>query len=62
GAGMGLFAGLFCGFACGMGGRGAAVLGLIAPLTIIFLVYKFGSSRPLRGILPIFYPKNRQKA
>mgnify|MGYP002129639982 CR=1 FL=1 len=48
-------------FAFGMGGLGAAVLGLIADHTSIELVYKICAFLPLIGMLTIFLPDNRQK-
>lgn len=49
------------GFAFGMGGLGAAVLGLIADHTSIELVYKICAFLPLLGMLTIFLPDNRHK-
>ncbi|HIB5310378.1 TPA: MFS transporter, partial [Klebsiella pneumoniae] len=46
----------------GMGGLGAAVLGLLADHTSIDLVYKICAFLPLLGFLTIFLPDNRQKA
>ena len=48
---VGMVAGLFFGFAFGMGGLGAAVLGLLADHTSIAFVYKVCSFLPLIGIL-----------
>ena len=59
---IGMVSGLFFGFAFGMGGLGAAVLGLIADHTSIFLVYKICAFLPLLGMLTIFLPDNRHKA
>lgn len=59
---IGMVSGLFFGFAFGMGGLGAAVLGLIADHTSIYLVYKICAFLPLLGILTIFLPDNRHKA
>ncbi|MDU5714391.1 MAG: MFS transporter [Citrobacter freundii] len=59
---IGMVSGLFFGFAFGMGGLGAAVLGLIADHTSIDLVYKICAFLPLLGILTIFLPDNRHKA
>ncbi|EBH8143599.1 MFS transporter, partial [Salmonella enterica subsp. enterica serovar Paratyphi A str. AKU_12601] len=56
---IGMVSGLFFGFAFGMGGLGAAVLGLIADHTSIYLVYKICAFLPLLGILTIFLPDNR---
>lgn len=58
---IGMVSGLFFGFAFGMGGLGAAVLGLIADHTSIDLVYKICAFLPLIGMLTIFLPDNRQK-
>jgi len=59
---IGMVSGLFFGFAFGMGGLGAAVLGLLADHTSIELVYKICAFLPLLGILTIFLPNNHQKA
>lgn len=59
---IGMVSGLFFGFAFGMGGLGAAVLGLLADHTSIDLVYKICAFLPLLGILTIFLPNNHQKA
>lgn len=59
---IGMVSGLFFGFAFGMGGLGAAVLGLVADHTSIDLVYKICAFLPLLGILTIFLPDNRHKA
>jgi len=56
---IGMVSGLFFGFAFGMGGLGAAVLGLVADRTSIELVYKICAFLPLLGILTIFLPDNR---
>lgn len=58
---IGMVSGLFFGFAFGMGGLGAAVLGLIADHTSIELVYKICAFLPLLGILTVFLPDNRVK-
>jgi FSR family fosmidomycin resistance protein-like MFS transporter len=58
---IGMVSGLFFGFAFGMGGLGAAVLGLIADQTSIELVYKICAFLPLLGILTVFLPDNRVK-
>ncbi len=58
---IGMVSGLFFGFAFGMGGLGAAVLGLLADHTSIDLVYKICAFLPLLGFLTIFLPDNRQK-
>lgn len=59
---IGMVSGLFFGFAFGMGGLGAAVLGLVADHTNIFVVYKICAYLPLLGMLTIFLPDNRHKA
>lgn len=59
---IGMVSGLFFGFAFGMGGLGAAVLGLVADRTSIELVYKICAFLPLLGILTIFLPDNRHKS
>ena len=56
---IGMVSGLFFGFAFGMGGLGAAVLGLVADHTSIELVYKICAFLPLLGILTIFLPDYR---
>ncbi len=58
---IGMVSGLFFGFAFGMGGLGAAVLGLVADHTSIELVYKICAFLPLLGIMTIFLPDNHQK-
>ena len=59
---IGMVSGLFFGFAFGMGGLGAAVLGVVADHTSIELVYKICAFLPLLGIVTIFLPNIRQKA
>lgn len=59
---IGMVSGLFFGFAFGMGGLGAAVLGLVADHTSIELVYKICAFLPLLGIITVFLPDNRVKA
>ncbi|WP_240911425.1 MFS transporter [Paludisphaera soli] len=53
---VGLVAGLFFGFAFGMGGLGAAVLGVLADRTSIEYVYHVCSFLPLIGVLTAFLP------
>jgi FSR family fosmidomycin resistance protein-like MFS transporter len=53
---VGMVAGLFFGFAFGMGGLGAAVLGVLADHTSIEFVYKVCSFLPLVGLLTGFLP------
>jgi MFS transporter, FSR family, fosmidomycin resistance protein len=53
---VGLVSGMFFGLAFGMGGVGAAVLGELADLTSIGLVYRLCSFLPLIGLLTVFLP------
>ncbi|WP_165072709.1 MFS transporter [Paludisphaera rhizosphaerae] len=57
---VGTVAGLFFGFAFGMGGLGAAVLGVLADRTSIEFVYQVCSYLPLLGILTAFLPNLRR--
>lgn len=60
---VGTVAGLFFGFAFGMGGLGAAVLGVLADRTSIEYVYKVCSFLPLVGLLAAFLPNlDRRRA
>ena len=52
----GMIAGLFFGFAFGMGGIGAASLGVLADKTSIEFVYKVCSFLPMIGLLTLFLP------
>jgi FSR family fosmidomycin resistance protein-like MFS transporter len=52
-----MIAGLFFGFAFGVGGIGAALLGLIADRAGIEFVYKLCSFLPLLGLMTIFLPE-----
>jgi len=54
---VGTIGGLFFGFAFGMGGLGAAVLGVLADATSIEFAYKVCSVLPAIGILTILLPK-----
>ncbi|MTD27055.1 MFS transporter [Erwinia sorbitola] len=58
---IGLVSGLFFGFSFGMGGLGAAVLGVVADHKGIELVYQICAYLPLLGILTAFLPDNRHK-
>jgi MFS transporter, FSR family, fosmidomycin resistance protein len=58
----GTIAGLFFGFAFGMGGIGAALLGVLADHTSIGFVYQVCSVLPAIGLLAIFLPDVRHKA
>ncbi|QDY99772.2 MFS transporter [Nitratireductor mangrovi] len=53
---VGMVAGLFFGFAFGLGGLGAAVLGVVADAKGIDFVYQVCSYLPLLGLLTIFLP------
>ncbi len=53
---VGMISGLFFGFAFGVAGVGAAVLGKVADLTSIRLVYQICSFLPVIGILAYFLP------
>jgi MFS transporter, FSR family, fosmidomycin resistance protein len=53
---VGMISGVFFGFAFGMGGLGAAALGLLADRTDIFFVYRVCSFLPLIGLLTAFLP------
>lgn len=55
---VGMVSGLFFGFAFGMGGLGAAVLGLLADRTSITFVYQAIAFLPLLGIAAILLPKS----
>lgn len=58
---IGMVSGLFFGFSFGMGGLGAAVLGVVADRQGIELVYQICAYLPLLGILTAFLPDNRHK-
>lgn len=58
---VGMVAGIFFGFAFGMGGLGAAVLGIVADAKGIDFVYAICSFLPLLGLLTILLP-NMKKA
>ena len=51
--------GLFFGFAFGMGGLGAAVLGLLTDRTSISFVYQAIAWLPLLGIVAALLPRRR---
>ena len=54
---VGMISGLFFGFAFGVGGVGAAVLGVFADSRGIDFVYSACSYLPLLGILTVFLPR-----
>ena len=53
---VGMIAGIFFGFAFGMGGIGAAVLGVVADCKGIDFVFWICSFLPLLGLLTVFLP------
>lgn len=57
---VGLVSGLFFGLAFGMGGLGAALLGLLADKTSIRTVYEVCAFLPALGILTAFLPDTRK--
>jgi len=57
---VGLIAGLFFGFAFGVGGIGAAVLGRLADLTSIDVVYRVCAFMPIIGLLAWWLPDLKQ--
>jgi FSR family fosmidomycin resistance protein-like MFS transporter len=54
---IGMISGLFFGFAFGMGGLGAAGLGVIADHSGIDTVFQLCSFLPLIGLMTVFLPK-----
>ena len=59
---VGMVSGLFFGFAFGMGGLGAAVLGVLADHTSIEFVYKAIAYLPLLGVVAALLPKSVPKS
>ena len=59
---LGLISGLFYGFSFGMGGIGAALLGMLADATSITFVYKVCAFLPLIGLLAVFLPNLKKHA
>ncbi len=57
---VGMVSGLFFGFAFGMGGLGAAVLGVLADRTSIEYVYQAIAYLPLLGIVAALLPKSQR--
>jgi len=53
---LGMVSGLFYGFAFGMGGLGAALLGIWADHSSLTYIYYFCSYLPLIGIFTYFLP------
>lgn len=58
---IGTVSGMFFGFAFGMGGVGAAVLGVVADHYGIVFVYQLCSFLPLMGLLTVFLPDDVEK-
>ena len=58
---IGMVSGLFFGFAFGMGGLGAAVLGVLADRTSIAYVYQVIAYLPLLGMVAVLLPKVGRK-
>lgn len=58
---VGMISGLFFGLAFGMGGLGAALLGIVADKTSIETVYVICSFLPLLGIFAVFLPNLKEK-
>ena len=58
---IGMVSGMFFGFAFGMGGLGAALLGVLADRTSIDFVYSVCAFLPLIGLLTVFLP-NMERA
>lgn len=56
---VGMVSGLFFGFAFGMGGLGAASLGMLADRTSIEFVYRTIAYLPLLGLFAAFLPRRR---
>ncbi len=59
---VGMVSGLFFGFAFGMGGLAAAILGYVADLTSIELVYQICAFLPLIGIITALLPNMEHKS
>jgi FSR family fosmidomycin resistance protein-like MFS transporter len=59
---VGMIAGLFYGLAFGIGGLGAALLGVLADHTSVEYVYRVCSYLPLIGVLAWLLPDIRRRA
>jgi FSR family fosmidomycin resistance protein-like MFS transporter len=57
---VGMVSGMFFGFAFGMGGLGAAVLGMLADRTSIEFVYQSIAYLPLLGVVAAFLPRSQR--
>jgi len=58
---VGMVSGLFFGFAFGMGGLGAAALGIFADRTSIDFVYQTIAWLPLLGVVAALLPKEPRR-
>ncbi len=58
---VGMIAGIFFGFAFGLGGLGAAVLGVVADVKGIEFVYGVCSFLPMIGLLAVFLPNMKKE-
>ena len=58
---VGMVAGLFFGFSFGMGGLGAALLGVLADATPVTFVYKVCAFLPMIGLLTVFLPNLKSR-
>lgn len=59
---VGMVSGLFFGFAFGVGGIGAAVLGIVADHAGVETVYRICAFLPLLGVVAAFLPASRREA
>jgi FSR family fosmidomycin resistance protein-like MFS transporter len=57
-----MIAGVFFGFAFGLGGIGAAGLGVLADATSIGFVYQICAFLPIIGVLAVFLPDMERAA
>jgi FSR family fosmidomycin resistance protein-like MFS transporter len=58
---VGMVSGLFFGFAFGMGGLGAAVLGIFADHTSIAFVFQTIAYLPLLGVVAVLLPRGKRR-
>jgi FSR family fosmidomycin resistance protein-like MFS transporter len=56
---IGMVSGLFYGFSFGLGGIGAAVLGVVADYSSVTFVYEICAFLPLLGLFAVFLPDVR---
>lgn len=59
---VGAISGLFFGFAFGMGGLGAALLGVLADATSVTYVFEVCAFLPVLGLLALFLPRTNHRA